>query len=177
VRDKIELPDTEAYNERKRLEAEAARDPNVPSRYITPEQQREMWEAYLELGSFTQVAKKLGRDRETVARHIKCPEFDQFALKAREDAGKAVMAVMSKRAIDYGDHWFEASREAASKGDHRPAKDALTALGIIKPDTSGTAQQGFIVVNGYMPNGQALPDPFSASPAKAEPTEIVEAEQ
>lgn len=160
-----QMPETEAYKAKQRELARLTQEPD--NRLVSQEERIAIWDAYLELGSYLAVSKKLGRDRETIARHIKCQEFDAYEAKAREEASKAVMSVMSSRALDYGDHWFTASQEAAAKGDHRPAKDALTALGVVKPDQP-TAQQGIVIVNGMDQAGQALPNPFQAFAGRSE---------
>lgn len=164
-----QLPETEAYQAKQRELARLERGPDT--RLISHEERIAIWDAYLELGSYLAVSKKLGRDRETIARHVKCQEFDAYEAKVKEEASRAVMAVMSGRALDYGDHWFTASQEAAAKGDHRPAKDALTALGVVKAGQAAP-QTAIVITTGRDQQGQELPSPFAAFAGRSETRDI-----
>lgn len=142
-------------------------EPSELTRLVSHEQRVAIWESYLELGSFSKVAKALNRDRETVARHIKCPEFEQFQAKALEDAGKAALGRLKQYSPKAAEDWERACSVAADKGDHRPAKDLLVSTGVIQTDQLAT-QQGIVIVNGFDQKGEALPNPFMAFAGRSE---------
>lgn len=74
----------------------------------------------------------------------------------------AARALIQARASSAAKHWWKAVPRAARKGDHRPAKDWLTAAGVVAPETN-QAQQVVIHVGVGKNVGQptiAQDDPF-----------------
>lgn len=141
------------------------------TRLISQEQRIEIWEAYLELGSYSKVAKALNRDRETIARHVKCPEFEQFQSRALEEAGKAALGLLKQYTPSAAEDWKRASSVAADKGDHRPAKELLIVTGAV-PTDQVAPQTSFVITTGIDPQGQALPNPFVAFAGRSETPKI-----
>lgn len=68
----------------------------------------------------------------------------------------AVRKYMTARALELADDWADASREAAKKGDHRPAKDWLLHAQEIDPIADTGAGITIIIGDG---RGQAGPVP------------------
>lgn len=76
--------------------------------------------------------------------------------------------VLQSSALEAALDWRTASRMAAIKGDHRPAKDLLQALKVVEPEApSGKGQGPQVVVQlGFALPG--LPSPVALPPVKGE---------
>jgi hypothetical protein len=72
---------------------------------------------------------------------------------------------MSRHAVDAIVAWQQAIPTAATKGDHRPAKDYLQAIGAVQaassPNASASAHTVAVQVNVGVPGAPLDYDPFS----------------
>lgn len=85
------------------------------------------------------IEKLLGIDHRTIK-----------GIELRAEHGNTLAQLLLKSgAIDHVKEWQQASKIAAAKGRHEPARDALVASGVIelKPDTRPQVNIG-IVLNG-----------------------------
>jgi hypothetical protein len=83
-----------------------------------------------------------------------------LAAKRRQTKGVALKYLMAN-GLDFAEDWRAASMEAAKKGDHRPAKDALLHLHVIDPLADTATGSGVTIIIG---NGHAQAGPTPAFP-------------
>ena len=110
--------------------------------------------------SQSEIARQLGRDRGTIASVLRAE--DTQTLKARIEDGQAdeALRVLRRNVAKVAGNWVEASLNAATRGDHRPARDLLLHTRVIDP-VDGDRRSGptvQIVLNGGSP-------PLELSPA------------
>lgn len=127
--------------------------------HVSDDEQRTIWDAYLELGSYSAVAKQLKRDRETISRQVNVPAFEKYRESLHTAAATEALSILKQSAGKASKHWVTASEIAADKGDHKPAKELLQAIGVIQADQGSTHNLTIGVMVG-MPDQPALPDPF-----------------
>jgi hypothetical protein len=83
-------------------------------------------------------------------------------LAARRRATKdAALKYLMANGLDFAEDWAQASREAAKRGDHRPAKDALLHTQVIDPLQDTGAGMGVTIIIG---NGASQAGPAPAFP-------------
>jgi hypothetical protein len=104
--------------------------------------------------SILRIAEQMGRTREAVRSALESVEAKEAMSVAR--------AVMERNAANFALDWTVASQVAASLGNHRPARDALGAVGVVRPDddhatTSVTVNIPFMLgaLADYRPPGGA----------------------
>jgi hypothetical protein len=83
-----------------------------------------------------QIALKVGSDGRTIAAVIK-------RFRDRVSTAKAMLAQSS---IEMAKHWLDAVPIAAQRGDHRPAKELLQAVGAVAVGGVGQGQGGDVKV-------------------------------
>lgn len=129
---------------------EAAEILNVPKRAPGPLRREEVMVA-LELKAQNktqaQIAIALGAAPTTISAFFKRYTDTSVAALARLRAGAAHVA----------DDWLKASRNAARVGDHKPARDLLAGIGVIR-EKPVIGQQVVIVGMGQQAIG---PDPWA----------------
>lgn len=76
-----------------------------------------------------EAGRQLGISRSTAFRRLQLIE---------EDIDRGVFNLLTAKALDRVEDWEEASQKAASKGDHRPAKDWLLHAKAIEPVNDGS---------------------------------------
>jgi hypothetical protein len=79
--------------------------------------------------SILRIAEQMGRTRDAVRRALETVEAKEAMTVAR--------AVMERNAENFALDWTVASQVAASEGNHKPARDALGAVGVVKPGSDG----------------------------------------
>ena len=97
--------------------------------------------------SNAEIARRHGRSRKTIARVLSSEEF----RLARELARSALM----QGVVEFAADWRTASREAAKRGRHEPARDALLGLKVIDPP-SAKPDMGVVVQIGVALPGLGL---------------------
>jgi DNA-binding CsgD family transcriptional regulator len=96
-----------------------------------------------------QIAAQLGRSQSTVS-HV-LADFANTTEIARKH--------LESRAIQAAEAWTGSLVAAAEKGDHKPAKELLQAVGVVQKDGPSQAQQVQVVVG--MPGSTAYCDPLN----------------
>jgi len=131
----------------------APETPQVPTtvsrRPMTAEEVERLWLAYLEPEkppTYLELAQQFDRHRQTIAAHLQGPEFERYKdaiSRERRNRAAARLATQAERAADL---WGTAMENAADKGDHRPAKELLQAVGVVGTDTSGSTNVAVVFV-------------------------------
>jgi hypothetical protein len=131
---------------------------------VSPAEARAIQIAYLTgpTISLEALAERFGRNRGTVSKVLHDPSFD--ALKAEFDQATAIeaRAVLSSGRTAAAQAWLASLDRAASRGEHRPARDLLYVERVCDPPSqqgSGPAVQVFIgqVVTGGQKDREPLP--------------------
>jgi hypothetical protein len=97
--------------------------------------------------SNAEIARRRGRSRKTIARVLSSEEF-----KAARDMARSVLM---DGAVELAADWRKASREAAKRGRHEPARDGLLALKVIETP-SAKPETGLVVHIGVALPGLGL---------------------
>jgi uncharacterized membrane protein len=116
--------------------------------HLAPDQKQSIRLAFLEArGKMTriQLAEQFGVNRETVGALLRGPEFDALANEMRDAGKRAAKARLEDHAEGFADDWINASGAAASNGNHKPAREALEAIGVVETDRGGS---GITVIVG-----------------------------
>jgi hypothetical protein len=124
---------------------------NQPRPPISPEQTLQLF-AELDAGkTVAEAAQAVNVNLRTAYRILE---------KYEAAAELAIPKLLRINGIQLLEDWLSASRHAAEKGDHRPAKDALLHAGAIDPVSDGSAGHGVTIVIGtpQQPIRVALPD-------------------
>lgn len=112
-------------------------------------------------GSILRIAERMGRTRDAVRRALDSVEAKEAMTVAR--------AVMERNAANFALDWAVASQVAASHGNHKPARDALAAVGVVSLKNERAA--GSITLNIPFAIGgvtaSAPVDPAASSPGAA----------
>lgn len=100
---------------------------------------------------------------QLLAQHVSVPEI---AAQLRRTPARIyatcaeAKAILEGSALDAALDWREASKVAAQRGDHRPAKDLLQALKVVEAPAARTAEGPQVVVQlGFALPG--LPQPLT----------------
>jgi len=129
---------------------------------VSRAERREIQLAHLHDGlNQTELAAKFGRKRETVARCLGGPEYDQLKQEVDSAIADEVRRVMRSGARRAGKAWLRAIDVAAEKGNHKPAKDLLLHTDIIQPVNDVPSGSQFTMCIG-MPGHPAMPAPTDA---------------
>jgi hypothetical protein len=83
--------------------------------------------------------RELGISRSTAFQRLKL---------IQEDVDRGIANLLVAKGLDFAEDWIKASQEAAKKGDHRPAKDALIHAKVIEPIGDSGARAGVTIVIG-----------------------------
>ena len=97
--------------------------------------------------SKSEIARQTGRTREAVRKVLNSEEFDQARQIAR--------SALAENAAQFSEDWRTASREAAKRGNHLPAKDGLLAIKAIEQGRNEPSN-GFTVKIGVVLPGLGL---------------------
>lgn len=84
----------------------------------------------------SKIAKELKRHPETISHFL-------AGFRSTEKAAKRYLEV---QALDAAKAWGKALHVAAADGNHKPARDLLTALDVIKPLATGGIGTGKLIV-------------------------------
>jgi transposase-like protein len=128
---------------------------------LTPDERRDIQRLKLVEGeSISEIARRTGRNRETVANVLRSEDTRELAQHLETESREAVLKVLRGSSEQAARDWRRASSTAADKGDHRPAKDLLLHTGVIQPLDS-PVNVGVRVIGGSA-DQPAGPDPFEA---------------
>ena len=141
---------------------------------LTPGERRQIQSmALVDGASMSEIARQTGRDRGTVANVLRAEDSltfrDQLETEAREAAVQILRGTSEKAARA----WGSAIGVAADRGDHRPAKDLLVAVGAISEQHDGS--RGIQIIIGTPENPIRVEPPRlvidvdGVSPAKVAP--------
>lgn len=97
----------------------------------------------------TQIAEVVGCSQSAVSRVL-----SEFA-----GTMQAAKALLEANALQASKDWVSAMKPAAEKGDHRPAKELLQAIGVVQKDAPNGNQAVQVLVG--MPGQTAYCDPLS----------------
>jgi hypothetical protein len=97
----------------------------------------------------TQIAEVIGCSQSAISRVLS--EFTNTTAAARK--------LLEASALQASRDWVSSLGPAAEKGDHKPARELLQAVGVVQKDGPTQAHQVQVVVG--MPGQTALPDPFT----------------
>ena len=109
---------------------------------VSPAERLDIQRTYLsEHGAtISGLAAQFGRTRETIAACLKGEDFDRLKARVQSEVAEEAMAVLRRNAVRAAEKWAgEALEIAASKGDHKPARDLLVAAKMIDTDSDGPA--------------------------------------
>lgn len=127
---------------------------------LTPDERRDVQRLRLVDGaSISEIARRTGRNRETIANIVRSDDTRELAQQLESESREAALRVLRVNAEQAARAWATtAIKEAAAKGDHRPARDLLLHAKVISPLTD---QQpiGVQVIVGTTQH-PAGPDPF-----------------
>ena len=136
--------------------------------------------------SLRQIAKKVGRDKDTINRTLKKPEAVEFRRElvaaVREDMSARLIS-LSPRAVESWLRQIELANEG-KRANHQPAKDLLTLARVVDIPTAKKAGPPDVVIEfGGMKEGEiefgeakeppALPRTTYLSPEDLPPAEDV----
>jgi transcriptional regulator with XRE-family HTH domain len=97
----------------------------------------------------TQIAEAIGCSQSAVSRVLS--EFTSTIAAAR--------TLLEASALQASKDWVSSLKPAAEKGDHKPAKELLQAVGVVQRD-GPTGNNAVQVIVGA-PGNAAMPDPFA----------------
>lgn len=99
---------------------------------LTPAERREVQELSLLQGlSNSEIARQTGRDRGTVSNVLRAEDSHALREQLATEAADAAVQILRGNSETAARKWVSAVSVAADKGDHRPAKDLLVAVGAI----------------------------------------------
>lgn len=154
----METDSTKARHIDKALDA--PRHPPGAGSRLTPAQRREIQELALVEGlSQAEIARHVGRNRETIANVLKAADTQQLREQLLADLSEEAKATLHAGVGLAAREWRRAIPVAAERGDHKPARDLLLHTGVIEP--VGDARDRFMAnvqVMIGMP-GAPLPEP------------------
>ena len=138
--------------------------PGAGSRVTAPER-RQIQQAHLIEGLHrSALAQRFGRTRETIAAQLRGDDFDQLRAEIERAECEDAIAVLNRRRVVAAQAWGSAIETAASKGNHRPAKDLLVHTRVIEPvsaiahrQTQPTIVIGIAVIPG-LPERHPVPN-------------------
>ena len=130
---------------------------------LTPDERRDMQRLKLVDGeSISEIARRTGRNRETVANVLRADDTKELAQQLETEAREGALRVLRASAETAARAWSTtAISQAAEKGDHRPARDLLLHTGVIQPIEKGGPMIGVQVIVGSAER-PAGDDPFDA---------------
>jgi hypothetical protein len=141
-----------AESQEQSLQMPAPRHPPGRGSELTPDEIHAVRIDHLSEGlTRTKLAEKYGRDRKTIARYLEGEDFEKLRESVLEESAIEARMVLAAKNLDHARNWNTASDVAALKGDHRPARDALTATGVVQPPReppSGINAFVAMVING-----------------------------
>jgi transposase-like protein len=109
---------------------------------LTPDERQEIQQMALVQGlSQSEISRRTGRDRGTIANVISAD--DTQSLKAKLDAEmeerqvQEASRILRRNTAKVATDWIDASGVAATRGDHRPSRDLLLHTRVIDPIEDG----------------------------------------
>jgi transposase-like protein len=100
---------------------------------LTPDERRQIQCFALVDGlSVSQIARETGRDRGTIANVLRAEDSHDFRSQLETEARDAAVQILRGNSEKAARAWGSAIGVAADKGDHRPARDLLVAVGAIQ---------------------------------------------
>lgn len=141
--------------------APAPRKPAGQGGHVSPGERREIQLAYLTTPGATvsRIARESGRTRETIAGCVKGEEFEKLRAEIWEQVRQEATQGLRGHVGSAVQGWGAAIGIAATKGDHKPSKELLEAVGVVEDKTASRFPQVNIVIG--MPGKPAGPDPFA----------------
>jgi hypothetical protein len=124
-----------------------AKRPQGRTGHLRHEEKQAIRLAYLEFGGrVTRVAlaTQFGVNRETVAECIKGPDFEALQLQFEKELRATAFDRLKAKVPAAADAWCDSIDVAASRGDHKPARDLLLHTKVIEP-VQKTDGEGIII--------------------------------
>ena len=106
---------------------------------MTEEERAEIRNAYFENGgriTRVELAKRFNVNRDTVSACLKGPEFEQMREAFMAAISEEAKATLHTNAMRFVKDWVRASSKAADQGNHKAAKEALQAVGVVAADNA-----------------------------------------
>jgi hypothetical protein len=126
--------------------------------HLSAEEKAAIRDAYFEQGGkITRIAlaEQFNVNRDTVSACLKGPEFDKAREQFIADARAAAQQRLQTNAMSFADDWVKASGKAADLGNHKAAKEALQAIGVVAKDNA--VSPFHITLNGFVLHGLGVP--------------------
>lgn len=105
---------------------------------ITPEQAQILFSSLEDGLTLKDSAKAANMSRQTAWK----------LMRSYEGSLESASKYLATKALLVAEDWVEASKHAASKGDHRPARDLLQSIKAIEPVGDSGARAGVTIVIG-----------------------------
>ena len=141
---------------------------------LTPDERRQVQcLALVDGASIAEIARQTGRDRGTIANVLRAEDTVEFRNQLETEAREAALQILRGTSERAARAWGTAIAHAADKGDHRPAKDLLVAVGAISEQHDGP--RGIQIIIGTPENPIRVEPPRlvidvdGVSPAKVAP--------
>ena len=128
---------------------------------VMPDERREIQRMHLVEGlNQRQLADRFGRTRETIAKQLQDDDFQAVKREVHAEMAVEARSTLRGHVRVAAKDWVTASRIAAKRGDHKPAKDLLMHAGVIERlgDTAGSQ----VTVLVGMPGRPAMLPPTQA---------------
>lgn len=110
----------------------------------------------------SEIARRVCRDRETVANVLQADDSQALAAQLQSEQREAALEVLRRAVVPMARAWQRAAEHAAEKGDHRPARDLLLHTDVIEPIPDAQHTTGVQIIIG-MPGQPAGPDPLAGA--------------
>lgn len=114
---------------------------------VTPSERREIQQLFLVDGlTKADIAKKMGRTRETIASALQGEDFERFRQEIESELFETAQRKLKSNVGRAADGWIKAIDKAAERGDHKPSKDLLMHTKVIDPLGQHGAQGALVLV-------------------------------
>ena len=126
---------------------------------LTPDQRTAIQQLALVDGcSQSEIARRTGRDRGTIAAVLKAEDSAVLATQLSGERREAALRVLLQGVEPAAQAWRRAAEIAADKGDHRAAKDLLLATDVVRERPPVTT--GVVIVIGTPEHPIQVPPPW-----------------
>jgi hypothetical protein len=116
--------------------------------HLTPQEILAIRVDHLECDNISEVARRHGVKRETVARCLDAPEYQRLKEQHRTETNAVILGRLRRKAQYAADYWIKAIEAAAERGNHHPMEDLLLHLKVLEPITKPDAGPKVIVQVG-----------------------------